>query len=136
MRVAFLGAVLCAALAVGCGGDDDESNADRFDGDEADVAAVVDDFSEAGHDGDGTRVCEEIFATVLARNIEREAKQSCATEVQQNLPEGDYELTVDDVNVKGEAATAAVTDQDDNSSVLHLVKTGDDWRILRVTPGT
>jgi hypothetical protein len=129
-----MGALLGVTLAVGCGGDDEKSNADRYDGDDADVAAVVDDFAEAGHDGDGARICSEIFATALAENVERAAKQSCQSEVQENLPEGEYELTADNIEVKGKTATAAVTDQDDNESVLHLVKSGDKWQILRVTP--
>ena len=136
MRIAYFGAIVGASLAIGCGGDDDDggsSNADRYEGDEREVAALVDDFANAGREGDGARVCDEIFAVALTRNVEREAKQSCATEVEENLPEGDYELEVDDVNVKGQTATANVTDQDDNSSVLHMVKTGDAWRILRVT---
>lgn len=138
MRVAYLGAVLAATVAVGCGGgdDDDESNADRYEGAEAEVAAVVDEFSEAGREGDGARICGEIFARALARNIEQEAGQSCETEVTENLPEDEYELTVDSLNVKDQAATAAVTDQDDNSSVLHMVKTESGWEVLRVTPSS
>lgn len=134
-RIAYLGAVVGASLAVGCGGDDDNGsdNADRYEGAEREVAAVVDDFAAAGRDGDGARVCDEIFAAALARNVQREAGQSCQTEVEENLPEGEYELDANAVDVKGQAATATVTDQDDNRSVLHMVKSGDDWRILRVT---
>ena len=135
MRMAYFGAIVGVSLAIGCGGDDDDgsNNADRYEGDEAAVAAVVDDFANAGRDGDGARICDEIFAAALTRNVEREAKQTCETEVEENLPEGDYELEVDAVDVKGDAATANVTDQDDNRSVLHMVKSGDEWRILRVT---
>ena len=134
MRIAYLGALVGATLAVGCGGgDDDESNADRYEGDERDVAAVVDAFAQAGHDGDGAKVCEEVFADALTRNVEREAEQSCEAEVEENLPRDEYELEVDAVDVTGTTATANVTDQDDNRSVLHMVKTGDEWRILRIT---
>jgi hypothetical protein len=137
MRTACLAALIGVALAAGCGGgDDEESNADRFEGDEAEVAAVIDDFSEAGRDGDGDRVCSEIFDTALAKNVEREAKQSCATEVNENLPEGDYDLTANSIEVKGNAATAVVSDQDENKSVLYFTKKGDDWRVFRVTPNS
>lgn len=133
MRMAYLGALVGASLAIGCGGgDDDESNADRFEGVDRDVAAVIDNFAEAGRDGDGTRVCDEVFAEALKSNIEREAKQSCATEVQENLPEDEYELDVDTIEVDGASATVTVTDQDDNRSVLVMTKTGDDWRVFRV----
>ena len=135
MRLACFGAMIGAALAIGCGGDDDGGggNADRYEGDERDVAAVVDDFAEAGRDGDGARVCEEVFAAALTRNVERESEQTCETEVEENLPEGEYELEADEIDVNGLSATADVTDQDDNRSVLHMVKTGDEWRILRIT---
>jgi len=134
MRTACLAVLLGAVLGAGCGGDDEETNADRFQGEEGDVAALVDDFAEAGRDADGDRVCTEIFASSLAKNIEREAKQSCASEVNDNLPEGDYELTANSIEVKNNAATAVVTDQDDNKSVLYLTKSGDGWRVFRVTP--
>ena len=115
-------------------GDDVNNNADDYSGTDAEVAGLVDDFANAGRDGNGTEVCEEIFSEELASNVEDEAGQSCASEVEENLPEGDYELEVDDVNVKGQTATANVTDQDDNSSVLHIERVDADWQIARVTP--
>jgi hypothetical protein len=137
MRMAYIGAVLCSSVAIGCGGGDDgSSNADDYEGDERDVVTVVDDFANAGHDGDGEKVCDEIFAAALAKNVEKESdKEDCAAEVEENLKKDEYELDVSGVSVKGETATVDVTDQDDIESVLHLVKSGDDWRILRVTPG-
>jgi hypothetical protein len=129
-------AVLCAAaVAAGCGGDDDvNNNADDYDGTDAEVAGLVDDFANAGRDGEGTEICEDIFSTELAGNIERESGQSCPSEVEENLPEGDYELEIDSLAVDGDTATVAVTDQDDNASVLHIEKIDDVWRIARVTP--
>jgi hypothetical protein len=135
MRIRYVAALISAALLVSCGGDDGSNNADEFEGDERDVVSVVDAFADAGRDGDGGKVCDEIFATALAKNVERESRQDCAAEVEENLPEDEYELEVDDVNVKGKGATVSVTDQDDNQSVLHMVKVGGGWRILRVTPG-
>ena len=133
---AYVAALCAMAIAAGCGDDDDvNNNADDYDGTEAEVASVVDDFANAGRDGDGTKICEEIFSTQLADNIERESGQSCPSEVEENLPEDDYELEIDTLAIDGDTATVAVTDQDDNSSVLHIEKVDDAWRIARVTAG-
>ena len=136
-RVAGVAALCAAAIAVGCGDDDDNvnNNAENYDGTDAEVASLVDDFANAGRDGDGTEICEQIFATELSENIEQESGQSCESEVEENLPEGDYELEIDSLEVDGDAATVGVTDQDDNSSVLHIQQIDDAWRIARVTPG-
>jgi hypothetical protein len=138
-RIAFVAALSASALAIGCGGDDDDdvnNNADRYSGQEAEVAQVVDDFANAGRGGDGAQVCEGIFTSELAKNVESEAGQSCPTEVQENLPEDEYALEVDSLEVKDDTATVGVTDQDDNSSVLHIEKVDADWRIASVTPGS
>lgn len=125
---------------IGCGGDGDDddvnNNAENYSGEEAEVAGLIDDFANAGRDGDGDLICEQIFSTSLAENVEKESGQSCASEVEENLPEGEYELEVNSVEVDGKAATVGVTDQDDNSNVLHIQKVGAEWRIARVSEGT
>jgi hypothetical protein len=135
-RTLFVALLSASALAAGCGGDDDvNNNADDYDGTEGEVAQVVDDFANAGRDGEGDKICEEIFDEELTQNVEKEAGQRCPTEVEENLPEDEYELEVDTLEVDGDTATVGVTDQDDNKSVLHIEKVDDAWRITRVTPG-
>ena len=131
-------AVVVVVVVLLMGGDDDNVNntAERYDGTEAEVATVVDEFADAGRDGDGAKICEDIFTADLTKNVEKEAGQSCPSEVEENLPEGDYELEVKTLEVTGDTATAGVTDQDDNSSVLHFTKVDAVWRIARVTPGS
>ena len=136
-RFTSLLAVSAAVVAIGCGDDDDaNNNADNYEGTEAEVASLVDDFANAGRDGNGEEVCDEIFDEALAKNVEQAAGQSCATEVEDNLPEGDYELTIDSLEVEGDTATVGVTDQDDNESVLHVERVDGDWRVARVTQGS
>ena len=134
MRRAYLAALIgSAVLAIGCGGGDDgHNNADDFDGEDADVVSVVDDFGDAGSDADGDRICSEIFAPELTRTIERESGQSCPSEVEGSLPD-DYEVEVDSVNVQNNRATVEVTEAG-NRSVLHFVKQQDEWRVISVTP--
>ncbi len=134
-RFTSLLAVSAAVVAIGCGGDDDvNNNAEDYDGTDAEVATLVDEFGDAGRDGDGDKVCEEIFTEELASSVEEAASQSCPSEVEENLPEGDYEITIDSLEVDGDTATVSVSDQDDNESVLHVEKIDDDWRVARVTP--
>jgi hypothetical protein len=136
-RLAYFAAVSAAAVAIGCGGDDEDvnNNAENYDGTDAEVAGLVDDFANAGRDGGGgTEICEDIFTPELAANVEREAGQSCPSEVEENLQEGEYELEIDSLQVDGDTAEVGVTDQDDNSSVLHIENADGAWRIARVTP--
>jgi hypothetical protein len=135
-RIPFLAALSAAAIAAGCGGggDDVNNNADDYDGTDGEVAGLVDDFANAGRDGDGTKICDDIFSKELAANVEKQAGQSCASEVEDNLPADKYELEIDSLELKGETATVAVTDQDDNSSVLHIQKIDNVWRVASVTP--
>lgn len=128
--------VIVVLLLVGGGDDDVNNNADRYEGTEAEVATVVDEFANAGRGGDGTKICEEIFTAELVKNIEREAGQSCPSEVDENLPEDEYELEIDTLEVDGDTATVAVTDQADNSSVFHFSRVDGAWRIARITQGS
>lgn len=135
-RIAYVAAVSATALVIGCGGDDDDvnNNADNYSGTEAEVASLVDDYGNAGREGDGTQICEEIFADDLTSNIEEQAGQSCPSEVQDNLPEDEFEVEVDSLEVNNKKATVAITDQDDNRSVLHIERIDAGWRITGVTP--
>jgi hypothetical protein len=136
-RIASLAALCAAFLVVGCGGDDGDggsNNADDYSGTEADVASVVDDLANAANDGDGSQICDEIFAPEFAEFVESEADQTCASEIEDNIPEGDYELEIDTLEVDEETATVGVTDQDGNETVLHLETVDGDWRVTRFTP--
>ena len=136
-RIAYAAALSATAVAIGCGGDDGDdvnNNADNYDGTEAEVASLVDDYGAAGRDGDGTKICDEIFSEDLTSNIEDEAGQSCPSEVQDNLPEGDFAVEIDSLDVTDDKATVAITDQDDNKSVLQVERIDAGWRVTGIVP--
>ena len=135
MRIVYAVAMSATVLAIGCGGDDDDvnNNAERYEGTEAEVATLVDDFANAGRDGEGEQICGEYFADQLVQSIEEESGQSCPSEVDENLPD-EYELTIDSLEVQGDTATVGVTDQDDQSNVLHVERANGAWQVARVTP--
>ena len=125
--------VVIVVLLVG-DGDDVNNNAENYDGTDAEVAGLVDDFANAGRDGDGTKICEELLTPDLADFIEQEADQSCPSEIQGELEEGEYELEIDSLKVDGDTATVAVTDQKDRRSVFHMERDDAGWRIARIPP--
>jgi hypothetical protein len=104
---------------------------------------VVADLSAASRDGDGQRICSQVFAAALAENVKRASKHSCATEVKQNLPADGYDLSVDNLKVNGATATVDVTvspsdavlvpGQTDDKLVIFFSKEGDSWRVLRIS---
>jgi hypothetical protein len=126
----------CLLLAVGaalplggCLGGDDKSDRDQID-------QVMSDLQSASRDGDGSRICQEIFTPKLAALISRSAKSgNCATEVKAKLFSPDAKIDVASVEVPdGSNATATVKEANGNLSKVYLVKQGGDWRIRRVTP--
>ena len=135
-RIAYVAAMSAAAIAIGCGDDDDggSNNADRYSGEEAEVAGLVDDLADAGSDGDGELICEQIFTPVLTAFIEKQSGHTCATEVEENVPEGEYELEVDTIEIADGAATVGVTDNNDVKLTLRIEQVDGDWRVARVLP--
>jgi len=123
----------CLLLAVGaalplggCFGGGDKSDRDQID-------QVMSDLQSASRDGDGSRICQEIFTPKLAALISRSAKSgTCATEVKAKLFAPDAKIDVENVDVPN--ATATVKEANGNLSKVYLVKQGGEWRIRRVAP--
>ncbi len=131
-----LGAVLAL---VGCGGSDTEPPSTQklstVSGDQRNVLATVDALQTASRNGDGDRVCDDLFSPGLVKSVEAAAGQSCAKEVRQRLFTPDAEISVSrDIKVDGARGTAVVREQIGNVSKLSLVKQDARWRIDRVTP--
>lgn len=125
-------AVSCVLGLAACGGDDDEGNAGRFEGEEAKVATVIDRLGDSAREGDVKTICEELITPELQKSVREASRSSCAEEFEQNIVSEDTRFRVESVAVRGANATAVVTDQRDRRSNVALVKSGENWRIARI----
>lgn len=131
----ILAGTAAALVAAGCGGGDDEpegANASRFEGERAKVAQVVDDLQSAARDGDGDRICEELFTENLRISVQRASRRSCAEEVASNLETDEATFQVDGIELRRNSAVARVVDERDRRSSLVFLREGGDWRIARI----
>jgi hypothetical protein len=130
--IALLG-VLGALAVGGCGGSDDEANAQRA-GDETSVRRVLSNLQAAAVAGDGKQICAEIFTPKLATSVTTSSQSgSCAKEVRRNLFSPTTKLTVQSVAVADEAnATAKVKEASGEASTIYLVQQSGRWRIRSV----
>lgn len=126
--------VLLALFAVaplgGCFGGGNGNN------DRAAVDQVMSDLQTASQQGDGGRICNEIFTPKLAALVTKSSKSgSCATEVKAKLFSPKAKIDVQNVDLPaGSSATATVKEANGNVSKVFLVKQGGQWRIRSVTP--
>jgi hypothetical protein len=93
-------------------------------------------LQNASRDGDGSRICDELFTPKLAALISASSDSgNCATEVNAELFSPDAQIEVQSVAVADESnATATVEEANGNVSKVFLVKQDDQWRIRSVTP--
>ena len=127
--------LVAAITMVGCGDDvvdsgptpTDEENAVRF---------VLADLQAASRDGDGERICNEIFTPTLADSVTAASKTgSCAKEVEQELFTPQARIVVEDVEITAPGeAIATVTEQNGNTSEVSLLEQGGEWRVNGVQP--
>ena len=129
-----LAAATGGLLLIGaCGGGDDGPNAKRFDGQQKDVAAVIDDLQSASRAGEPERICEEVFTKELASTIKRETGVECTKRVGQQLVDEKATYKAEGVRLDGDdRAVVNVTDAAGTRSVLYMTKAGDDWRIAQI----
>lgn len=128
--------VVSATLAfAGCGGGDDadpKNNAGRFEGDERQVAEVVDQLGAAARDGDTTTICEDLVTVELQTSVREASGTSCAQEFEENIVSPETAFEVESIEVKSDEATAVVVDQEDRKSRLFMQRVQGDWRITRI----
>jgi len=115
----------------GLGGDDDDGGSDRDA-----VEQVMTDLETASREGDGERICNQIFTPKLSNSVTKSAASgSCATEVKDKLFSAETAIEVENIDVPDEAnATATVKEANGNTSTVFLVKQSGRWRIRSVTP--
>jgi hypothetical protein len=122
--------LLCAALGA-CGGDKG-ANEKRFDGDSADVAAVVDRLQSYAREGDGSKICSELLTARLSQFIASSFKASCAQRVTDQLGSKGATITVRRLSVDGPIASATVVEANRNVTGMAFVKSDGEWRISRI----
>jgi hypothetical protein len=125
-------ALTVASLAACGGGDDENSNADRFEGAEKQVAAVVDDLQSASREADTKTICREIFTADHATRVASGAGTSCESKAKQEIAVPDETIEVQGLIVKGQTATARVKEQTGKVSTLAFVKSDGAWRIDQI----
>ena len=126
-------AVLVAAVLAGRNALSDDQGGGS---DQGAVQQVLSDLQTASREGDGERICNQIFTPKLSTLVTNSSESgSCATEVRQNLFAQDARFEVQNVDVPDESnATAVVKEANGNTSTVFLVKQSGRWRIRSVTP--
>ena len=125
---------LILALALALAGCTQQQTTDvgDFSGDEADVAQVVADLSDAATRGETNTVCNDILSVRLQKAVTEE-DSSCDNEVEKAFDDADgFTIDVDDVTIEGTQATAEVSSEevgDDVKRTFSFVKEDDEWRI-------
>lgn len=129
--------LVTAALALGvagCGAQAAEDSSTDFRGDERLVAQAVEDLQEAAQGNEAKRLCDEVLARALVQRFNAAGGQDgCAGAVEDAVRDADsFELTVEDVTVTGQRATARVKAEAgdrDETDTIELVREGDRWKV-------
>ena len=137
MTIGLVGLLVVAALvAVGLAGRNALSDDQGGGSDQDAVEQVLSDLQSASREGDGERICNQIFTPKLATLVTNSSESgSCATEVRENLFSQEAKFEVQNVDVPDESnATAIVKEVNGNTSTVFMVKQSGRWRIRSVTP--
>jgi hypothetical protein len=130
MRPAFLLCVLSLVL-VACGAESRDS-AKEFTGAERSVAAAVEDLESAARKNEGEKVCTTLLSARLLAALKQRGT-NCESALEDAFSDADsLDLTVDDITIRGTAATAKVTSgtgSKKKTDTVALEKVGAGWRI-------
>jgi hypothetical protein len=121
--------VALAAVLSGCGAA--TSSSGDFKGEEKRVADQVEKLQSAGQTGDAKELCDEVLSRSLRDQLAAEGS-TCQTQLDLALDDADdFDLTVEDVTIDGDTATARVRGRvgdGDQVGTLKFVREGQDWR--------
>jgi hypothetical protein len=122
--------LVLAALASGCAGN--ASSAGNFQGEEKQVADVVEKLQSAGETGDAKTICDDLLAKSLSDQI-KAAGSTCEQEMDKAIKDADdFDLEVQDVTIDGDKATAKVKGRDrgaDRVRTFQFERVGSSWRV-------
>ncbi|HWI07908.1 MAG TPA: hypothetical protein VNT54_10370 [Solirubrobacteraceae bacterium] len=131
MRSALVLCVLALVLAA-CGSSAPRDSAEEFKGPERAVAAAVEAMETAARDDDAAAMCTKLLSERLLSALERQGT-NCTTAVREAFEDASSkELTVEDVTISGDRATAKVTSgsgSSEKSDTLELERAGSAWKI-------
>jgi hypothetical protein len=123
-------AVTAAVTLAACGSGGTDSSSD-FEGEEREVASVVEELQTAAADDDASEICRELLAPALVEQLGSQG--GCQKAVASVIDATDTtELEVDSVQVDGTNASARVTSgSGDNATdrTVRLVRDGRNWKI-------
>ena len=136
MRSIKIAVAVLALVVTGCGGAGGTSGGGSSGNDEGAVRAVMADLQTASREGDGNRICNQIFTPKLADSVTSSSPTgSCAKEVRHKLFSPDAKIAVESVDVSDPAnAKATVKEKNGKTSNVFLVKQSGEWRIRSVQP--
>ena len=121
--------LVLAALMAGCAGG--TSSSSDFEGEQKQVADVVEKLQSAGETGDAKVICDEVLAKTLRDQIQA-AGANCEQELDKAIKDADdFDLEVESVEINGDTATAKVKGRDrgeDRVRDFEFVREGRDWR--------
>lgn len=130
MRKTALLSVLALTVA-GCGGAASDS-AKEFKGEQAKVAAVVEQIEKAAREDKADVVCDDLL-TEARLAIVKKLGTNCKTGVKDAFKDADsFDLTVDKITISGDAATVKVTSgrgSNKKSDTLELKRAGTVWKV-------
>ena len=123
---------LVALLLSACGGNAPRDSAEEFSGPDKAVAAAVEAMEEAAREDDARRLCTDLLSQKLLATL-REQGTTCTTAAREAFKDASSkDLTVDDVTIRGDTATAKVisgSGSNEKTDTLQLERAGAGWRI-------